>query len=406
MNRWITVLVLFSLVATSVALSVVQEHQDDARESVRATTAGTRDSTCTRTDGRCGPDFNGAKCSGMPSWAIYCHTANGWCGKTSAHRDAQSGSEYDKSSCGTWYCAIRRSGGNNILKKTYSLNEAQAVLGTGSHSRVQAIIPMTGSMVTAGNLASLGGDPHTLPKSWSGGSMYWGGWGQINAMRATCASAVSLPHLQVAHEALKKELAESKAELKEHSANAAAKAKAAAAEAEDAAVTKKAYEDQQALISNLAKALSDEKRGAKQDAEAEAKIVAREVEEDGKAKKEVSAAAAALKKWKEQQEAPAARLAEAQDKVKVDAQQTAAARAHQKSEAARFAARVAAANKRLADAQGALGGLHAAHMKEAGEAASAKSQAAAAEAIRKLKEKNVANHQKAVNESAKKIGEQ
>merc|ERR1711998_275883 len=98
-------------------------------------------------------------------------------------------------------------------------------------------------------------------------------------------------------------------------------------------------------------------------------------------------------------------LAEAQDDVKVDAQQTAAARAHQKSEAARFAARVAAAKKRLADAQGALGGLHAAHMKEAGEAAHAKSQAAAAEAIRKLKEKNVANHQKAVDESAKKIGE-
>jgi len=174
----------------------------------------------------------------------------------------------------------------------------------------------------------------------------------------------------------------------------------------DAAVAKKAYEDQQAMISNLAKVISDEKHGETQDAEAEAKVVATEVKEDGEAKKEESAAAAALKKWNEEQEAPAARLAEAQDDVKVDAQQTAAARAHQKTEAARFAARVAAAKKRLADAQGALGGLHAAHMKEAGEAASAKSQAAAAEAIRKLKEKNVANHQEAVNESAKKIGEQ
>ena len=215
-----------------------------------------------------------------------------------------------------------------------------------------------------------------------------------------------IAQLNVAHEALKKELAEAKAELKEHSANAAAKAKAATAEAEDAAVAKKAYEDQQAMISNLAKVISDEKHGETQDAEAEAKVVATEVKEDGEAKKEESAAAAALKKWNEEQEAPAARLAEAQDDVKVDAQQTAAARAHQKTEAARFAARVAAAKKRLADAQGALGGLHAAHMKEAGEAASAKSQAAAAEAIRKLKEKNVANHQEAVNESAKKIGEQ
>merc|ERR1712205_236982 len=193
-----------------------------------------------------------------------------------------------------------------------------------------------------------------------------------------------IDQLKVTHEALLKELA---------------KAKAAAAEAEDAAVAKKAYEDQQAMISNLAKALSDEKHGETQDAEAEAQVVAREVKEDGEAKKEESAAAAALKKWNEEQEAPAARLAEAQDDVKADAQQTAAARAHQKSEAARFAARVAAAKKKLADAQGALGGLHAAHMKEAGEAASAKSQAAAAEAIRKLKEKNVANHQKAVDES-------
>merc|ERR1712167_117778 len=79
-----------------------------------------------------------------------------------------------------------------------------------------------------------------------------------------------IDQLKVAHEALKKELAEAKAELKEHSANAAAKAKAAAAEAEDAAVAKKAYEDQQAMISNLAKALSDEKHGESEDAKAEA----------------------------------------------------------------------------------------------------------------------------------------
>merc|ERR1711966_530329 len=97
-------------------------------------------------------------------------------------------------------------------------------------------------------------------------------------------------------------------------------------------------------------------------------------------------------------------LADAKKDVAQDAKETAAARAHQKSEAARFAARVASTKKKLADAQGALGGLHATHMKEAGEAAHANTQAAAAEAIRKLKEKNVANHQQAVNESAKKIG--
>merc|ERR1711981_200721 len=131
---------------------------------------------------------------------------------------------------------------------------------------------------------------------------------------AGCKAKIA--QLKVAHEALLKELAEAKAELKKHSANAAAKAKAAAAEAEDAAVAKKAYEDQQAMISNLAKALSDEKHGESEDAKAEAQVVAREVKEDGVAKKEESVAAAALKKWNMEQEAPAARLAEAQDDVK------------------------------------------------------------------------------------------
>merc|ERR1711968_394461 len=195
-----------------------------------------------------------------------------------------------------------------------------------------------------------------------------------------------IAQLKVAHEALLKELAE--------------------AEAEDAAVAKKAYEDQQALISNLAKALSDEKHGETQDAEAEAKVVAREVKEDGEAKDDEKKATALMAKATKEFHQAGGALADAKKDVAQDAKETAAARAHQKSEAARFAARVAAAKKRLADAQGALGGLHAAHMKEAGEAAHAKSQAAAAEAIRKLKEKNVANHQKAVDESAKKIGEQ
>merc|ERR1711968_49647 len=221
---------------------------------------------------------------------------------------------------------------------------------------------------------------------------------------AGCKAKIA--QLKVAHEALLKELAEAKAELKEHATNAAAKAKAAAAEAEDAAVAKKAYEDQQAMISNLAKALSDEKHGETQDAEAEAKVVAREVKEDGEAKDDEKKATALMAKATKEFHQAGAALADAKKDVAQDAKETAAARAHQKSEAARFAARVAAAKKRLADAQGALGGLHAAHMKEAGEAAHAKSQAAAAEAIRKLKEKNVANHQKAVDESAKKIGEQ
>merc|ERR1711906_76042 len=212
-----------------------------------------------------------------------------------------------------------------------------------------------------------------------------------------------IAQLNVAHEALKKELAEAKAELKEHSANAAVKAKAAAAEAEDAAVAKKAYEDQQAMISNLAKALSDEKHGESEDAKAEAANVARELKEDGEAKDDEKKATALMAKATKEFHQAGGALADAKKDVAQDAKETAAARAHQKSEAARFAARVASTKKKLADAQGALGGLHATHMKEAGEAAHANTQAAAAEAIRKLKEKNVANHQQAVNESAKKI---
>merc|ERR1711966_334317 len=161
----------------------------------------------------------------------------------------------------------------------------------------------------------------------------------------------------------------------------------------------------EALLKELAKALSDEKHGESEDAKAEAANVAREVKEDGEAKDDEKKATALMAKATKEFHQEGGALADAKKDVAQDAKETAAARAHQKSEAARFAARVASTKKKLADAQGALGGLHATHMKEAGEAAHANTQAAAAEAIRKLKEKNVANHQQAVNESAKKIGE-
>merc|ERR1712137_1141377 len=128
-----------------------------------------------------------------------------------------------------------------------------------------------------------------------------------------------IDQLKVAHEALKKELAEAKAELKEHSANAAAKAKAAAAEAEDAAVAKKAYEDRQAMISNLAKALSDEKHGETEDAEAEAKVVAREVKEDGEAKDDEKKATALMAKATKEFHQAGGALADAKKDVAQDA---------------------------------------------------------------------------------------
>jgi len=44
--------------------------------------------------GRCGPLFGGRSCD-CTGWELYCNTANGWCGQTNAHKNAQSGDEYD-----------------------------------------------------------------------------------------------------------------------------------------------------------------------------------------------------------------------------------------------------------------------------------------------------------------------
>merc|ERR1719499_949765 len=49
--------------------------------------------------GRCGPKFGGAVCSTKDrSWALYCNEANGWCGNTNAHKNAQPSTTYDASS--------------------------------------------------------------------------------------------------------------------------------------------------------------------------------------------------------------------------------------------------------------------------------------------------------------------
>ena len=50
------------------------------------------------TKGRCGPQFGGRCNKNLADWAVYCNTANGWCGTTCRHRYAQDGDEYDWSS--------------------------------------------------------------------------------------------------------------------------------------------------------------------------------------------------------------------------------------------------------------------------------------------------------------------
>merc|ERR1719272_1582879 len=44
--------------------------------------------------GRCGPKFNAKMCTG----GNFCNEANGWCGDTDAHRDAQESTMYDGAS--------------------------------------------------------------------------------------------------------------------------------------------------------------------------------------------------------------------------------------------------------------------------------------------------------------------
>ena len=60
----------------------------------------------------------------------------------------------------------------------FDLSKAQAALGVAAAGKSQAIIPMSYNEA---------GDPQTLDKSWTGGSMWWMGWDDIHNMQAKCA---------------------------------------------------------------------------------------------------------------------------------------------------------------------------------------------------------------------------
>lgn len=47
------------------------------------------------TVGRCGPEYGGRCNKGLADYAVYCNTANGWCGTTDEHKNAQASDEYD-----------------------------------------------------------------------------------------------------------------------------------------------------------------------------------------------------------------------------------------------------------------------------------------------------------------------
>ena len=84
-------------------------------------------------------------------------TTAGGPGNTAATTTAQTATKK------MWYCAARITGKSvKVIKKSYSLQEAQKPLGVGMWFRQQAIIPMSGKVVNVGGLISLGGDPHAL----------------------------------------------------------------------------------------------------------------------------------------------------------------------------------------------------------------------------------------------------
>ena len=73
---------------------------------------------------------------------------------------------------------MRLNGG--VILKTKDQQAARRVLGLANRRKSQAIIPMTDRKA---------GDPHTLSKNWSGGSMFWWNWYEIRAMQRLCAAA-------------------------------------------------------------------------------------------------------------------------------------------------------------------------------------------------------------------------
>ena len=75
-----------------------------------------------------------------------------------------------------WYCGDFLSEGG-VKSKTLSLKAAQRNLGFGTQQSPRAIIPMNGAT---------SGDPHSLPKTWPGGAMWWLNYAQIDEMRKQC----------------------------------------------------------------------------------------------------------------------------------------------------------------------------------------------------------------------------
>merc|ERR1712167_506770 len=221
------------------------------------------------------------------------------------------------------------------------------------------------------------------------------------AENSSCQGKIAA--LKTAVAALDVEIAEAKKVAATHAATAAEKDKIKDLQGKEAAAAKKALDDKQTQIANLAKELASEKKAqqtAKDNMEDAVKGTGKDVSD---AKYEHSKKAKALKEFNERMAAPAKHEAKAREDVKLAEAAHAAQIAEAKKANAAMAARVAAAQAKLKAAEGGLGALAAKHRKEAGEAAGASAAAAATHALKKVKEDVVKVHQDQRNATAKKI---
>jgi hypothetical protein len=95
-------------------------------------------------------------------------------------------SQFQGTTSGLQYCAARLP--SQVLYMGDDVTAARLSLGPGSSSKQQAIIPMDGRTPFGQPVIGMAGDPHATPKSWSGGSMWWAGWNELNRLRQLCSS--------------------------------------------------------------------------------------------------------------------------------------------------------------------------------------------------------------------------
>merc|ERR1712139_127672 len=163
----------------------------------------------------------------------------------------------------------------------------------------------------------------------------------------------------------------------------------------EAAAAKKALDDKQTQIANLAKDLASEKKSQQTTKDNMASEVRRTADQIKKAKY--------LAEFNARQAAPAKNEAKAREDVKLAEKAHAEQLAEEKQANAAMAARVAAAEAKLKAAHAGLKPLADKHQKEAAEAAHAAKTAQAAHALKNVKNDVVKLHQNQRNATAKKI---